>query len=63
MTRVDVGGHLGFACYMIDGNTGVGTAHSVDVLTIDDDGISAIVGFLDPSLVIRLGLPATRTDG
>jgi RNA polymerase sigma-70 factor (ECF subfamily) len=63
MTRVDVGGHLGFACYTIDGNTGVGTAHSVDVLTIDDDGITAIVGFLDPSLVTRLGLPATRTDG
>ena len=63
MIRADVGGHLGFACYTIDRNTDVWTAHSLDVLTIDHDGITAIVGFLDPLLVTRFGLPATRTDG
>ncbi len=63
MIRADVGGQLGFACYTIAGDTGVWTAHSLDVLTIDHDGITAMVGFLDPSLVTRLGLPATRCDG
>jgi len=65
LIRTDVGGHVGFACYTIDDNTGDWTAHSLDVLTIGPDGITSIVGFLDPTLVTRLGLPAlapTRSD-
>ena len=46
-----------FACYTIDNDTGDWAAHSLDVLTLGHDGITAIVGFLDPSLVTRLGLP------
>ena len=46
-----------FACYTLDDDTGDWAAHSLDVLTLGPDGITAIVGFLDPSLVTRLGLP------
>jgi RNA polymerase sigma-70 factor (ECF subfamily) len=55
--RTEVGGHLAFACYTIDAETGDWTAHSLDVLTLGTDGIEAIVGFLDASLVTRLGFP------
>jgi len=55
LTRADVGGHVAFACSMIDDDTGTWTPHSLDVLTLGTDGISAVVGFLDPSLVTRLG--------
>ena len=58
LVRAEVGGQLGFACYTLEPSTGSWTAHSLDVLTLHHDGIAAIVGFLDPSLVPRLGLPA-----
>ena len=58
LIRADVGGHMSFACYTIDSDTGAWAAHSLDVLTLGPDGITAIVGFLDPSLVTRLGLPS-----
>ena len=57
LIRSDVGGHVAFACYMIDDDTGDWAAHSLDVLTLGPDGITSIVGFLDSSLVTRLGLP------
>ena len=57
LIKTDVGGQLGFACYTIDQSTDTWIAHSVDVLTLGLDGITAVVGFLDPSLVARLGLP------
>ena len=60
LIRTDVGGHLAFACYTIDHDTGDWAAHSLDVLTLGHDGIEAIVGFLDPSLVTRLGLPGSQ---
>ena len=62
LIRTDVGGHVAFACYTIDKDTGMWAAHSLDVLTLDHDGVTAIVGFLDPSLVTRLGLPAVQSD-
>ena len=60
LIRSDVGGHLAFACYTVDRETGDWAAHSLDVLTLGDEGITAIVGFLDSSLVTRLGLPRSR---
>jgi RNA polymerase sigma-70 factor (ECF subfamily) len=60
--RAEVGGHLGFACYTLDRRTGSWTAHSLDVLTLRDDRILAIVGFLRPSLVTRLGLPPVLSE-
>lgn len=60
LIRTDVGGHVAFVCYTIDNDTGTWSAHSLDVLTLGAGGIKAIVGFLDPSFVTRLGLPATR---
>jgi RNA polymerase sigma-70 factor, ECF subfamily len=57
LIRTDVGGHVAFACYTFDDDTGGWAAHSLDVLTLGPRGIEAIVGFLDPSLVTRLGLP------
>ena len=57
LIRTDVGGHVAFACYSLDDDTGDWTAHSLDVLTLSPDGITAIVGFLDPTLVLSLGLP------
>ena len=57
LIRTDVGGHVGFACYTMD-DTGEWAAHSLDVLTLGHDGIRAIIGFLEPSLVTRLGFPA-----
>ena len=58
LIQTNVGGHIAFACYTIDDDTGTWAAHSLDVLTLDYDGIKAIVGFLDPSLITRLGLPS-----
>ena len=60
LIRTDVAGHVAFACYRIDDATGNWKADSLDVLTLGPDGIEAIVGFLDPSLVTRLGLPGER---
>jgi hypothetical protein len=60
LVRTDVGGHIAFACYTIDDDTGDWAAHSLDVLTLGRGGIEAIVGFLDASLVTRLGLPAEQ---
>ncbi len=60
LIRTEVGGHVAFACYTIDNESGSWVAHSLDVLTLGPDGIEAIVGFLDPSLVTRLGLPGER---
>ena len=60
LIRADVGGHVAFACYTIDNDTGNWAAHSLDVLTLGDDGIEAIVGFLDASLVTRMGSPSTH---
>ncbi len=60
LIRTEVGGHVAFACYTIDNDSGEWAAHSLDVLTLGPDGIEAIVGFLDASLVTRLGFPAVQ---
>jgi RNA polymerase sigma-70 factor (TIGR02960 family) len=58
LIRADVGGQMAFACYTFDDDTGTWAPHSLDVVTLGRDGITAIVGFLDASLVTRLGLTA-----
>ena len=59
--RADVGGHVAFACHTFDDDTGTWEPHSLDVVTLGHDGITAIVGFLDASLVTRLGVTAPST--
>jgi RNA polymerase sigma-70 factor (ECF subfamily) len=55
-----VGGQVAFACYSLDGGRWV--AHSVDVVTLRGDRIEHVVGFLDPTLVTRAGLPAELAE-
>jgi RNA polymerase sigma-70 factor (TIGR02960 family) len=56
-TPVVVNGQPALACYQAA--DGVFRLSAVNVLTIDDGRISWIASFLDPSLLARLGLPAT----
>ncbi len=48
-------GQLAFGCYTSD-DTGW-TAHSIDVVTLRDDRIEHITGFLQPGLLRRFALP------
>jgi RNA polymerase sigma-70 factor, ECF subfamily len=53
-------GQLAFGNYTLEGSTW--TAHSVDVVTLRGDKISAITAFIDPSLFPMLGLPENLDD-
>jgi RNA polymerase sigma-70 factor (TIGR02960 family) len=54
------GGQLAFGNYTLEGSTW--TAHSVDVVTLRGDKISAVTAFLEPSLLPTLGLPENLDD-
>ena len=48
-------GQLAFACYIREDSGWI--AHSLDILTVRDDRIEQITGFLQPDLISLLGLP------
>jgi RNA polymerase sigma-70 factor (TIGR02960 family) len=54
------GGQLAFGNYTLEGSTW--TAHSVDVVSLRGDKISAITAFIEPSLLPILGLPEHLDD-
>jgi RNA polymerase sigma-70 factor, ECF subfamily len=54
---VRANGQLAFGEYSWDEERGVFTAHSINVLTLAEEGIAEITAFLDPELIPRFGLP------
>jgi RNA polymerase sigma-70 factor (ECF subfamily) len=51
-------GQLAVGCYMWDPGRGCYTASVLDVLTVRDDRIAEVTGFIAPRLFARFGLPA-----
>jgi RNA polymerase sigma-70 factor (ECF subfamily) len=54
---VRANGQLAFGKYSWSEERGAFTAHSITVLTLDDEGIADITSFIDPALVPSFGLP------
>ena len=48
-------GQIAFGCYTPDGTGWI--AHSIDVLTLQDDRIAHLTAFLQPALLRRFSLP------
>jgi RNA polymerase sigma-70 factor (ECF subfamily) len=55
-------GQPAFAVYEQRAVDGVWTAHSLHVLTLEQDSISALTAFLDPRLLEPFGLPSTLPE-
>jgi RNA polymerase sigma-70 factor, ECF subfamily len=55
-------GQLAVGCYIWDEAKGSYAAHVLDVLTLRDDRIAAITGFVDPAVFSGFGLPAEVVD-
>jgi RNA polymerase sigma-70 factor (ECF subfamily) len=55
-------GQPAFGRYMSDGHAPIGHAGGLLVLTLADDRISAITGFIDNSTLARFGLPRTLPE-
>ncbi len=53
------GGQLAVGCYMWDGGQRRYAASVLDVLTLRDDRIAEVTGFINPALFARFGLPAS----
>jgi RNA polymerase sigma-70 factor (ECF subfamily) len=62
MIPVRANGQPAFCRYLRDPHAPVGHAHSLIVLTLAGDRISAVTGFLDLSLLERFGLPRSLPD-
>ena len=56
---VQLNGQPAIAYYALDSDTGVYSAHAVDVLTLQGPLVTEITAFIAPALFPRLGLPAT----
>jgi RNA polymerase sigma-70 factor (ECF subfamily) len=54
---VSVNGQLGFACYQQQTPDGPFQLGAVNLLSLRDGKISQVSGFVDPTVLIRLGLP------
>jgi len=59
LVATSANGQPAFAVYERSATDASWTAHSVHVLTLDDDGISALTAFLEPRLLEAFGLPTT----
>jgi RNA polymerase sigma-70 factor (ECF subfamily) len=57
LVPVRANGQLAFGEYSWDAERKIFTAHSINVLTLDRDGIAEITAFLDAELIPRFGLP------
>ncbi|MBO9521492.1 MAG: sigma-70 family RNA polymerase sigma factor [Nocardioidaceae bacterium] len=55
-------GHLAFAHYLVDDDTGAYVWHSVELVTLRDDRVCEIVAFIDPESYRLFGLPAVLTE-
>jgi hypothetical protein len=55
-------GQPAFGCYLPDAQAAIARAYRVMVLTLTDDGISAITWFGQRSLVSHFGLPRTLPE-
>ena len=56
---IQVSGQPGFASYLYNPETKQFQAHSIHVLTLDDDQLEDLVTFLNPALFTYFGLPDT----
>ena len=54
---VEINGQIAFACYQVDGGTY--RLGAVNVLSLRDGAVCWIAGFVDPTMLSRLGLPPT----
>jgi RNA polymerase sigma-70 factor (TIGR02960 family) len=52
-------GQPAFGCYLPDAHAAIAHAYGLMVLTLQDDGISAITWFSDRAVMARFGLPRT----
>jgi RNA polymerase sigma-70 factor (TIGR02960 family) len=52
-------GQPAFGCYIQDPQAPIAHAHGILVLTLSDDGVSAVTRFLDNAVLPRFGLPRT----
>jgi hypothetical protein len=55
-------GQPAFGRYLSDAHAPIGHAHGLLVLTLADDRIRAITGFIDNSVIARFGLPRTLPE-
>jgi RNA polymerase sigma-70 factor (ECF subfamily) len=62
MIPVRANGQPAFCRYVPDPHAAVSHAHSLIVLTLEGDRISAMTGFIDHSTLARFGLPRTLPD-
>jgi RNA polymerase sigma-70 factor (ECF subfamily) len=59
MVATSANGQPAFAAYL-RGPDGAYHAHAIQVLTVTAAGIAKVIAFLDPSLFVTFGLPATQ---
>ena len=59
LVRTSANAQPAFAVYERGGADGAWSAHSIHVLTLDDEGISAMTTFVDAHLFQEFGLPAS----